>query len=576
MLEVILFFRRLVGLPYDLVVGIYQFFNSNFNESPRQRALILGLPAIVVAILGLVSIGTSQATSSTRLEPWYSNLNDKVDDQKAAIRTDLLKIEQEKLGMRNSPDSQLEPGDDSKTLEERQADKVEEFKELLKEQQIYLQKLIDLDPENHEHRFELAQTYSSTNGDQQRAIMSKLAPEDKAVFYKAHAYMARLYHARSQQAISKSQKFSLLAKAKIHADHWLKQQPDERVPKEIKARVLQEEERYNEAYDLYKDLFDDEPAFYRQMVQINIARETPENNDSVLNSALQKFKARLIRNKQDDTPVWANSWTHIVRCLLIQKDYAGAVSELEAESNRERDKDRQSFLQNEIGQVYTQWAISNFDLSKSLEERRKNLERLKEAYNRNNNSVPARTYLARYANTDPELANEARKIYNPTTDRKAPAVVLSDLGARALREHDYTSAIDYFERAKEGRPNDPLILNNLAYSYLVSEEKETTNQALYLINDAILKLQNNNVGSARQYLSYLLHTRGTALMRLSRLEEAAASFELSLSERPDHIETLESLIQCYEGRLDEQAEFVRAYLKDLKARESQNNSQQEN
>ena len=129
--------------------------------------------------------------------------------------------------------------------------------------------------------------------------MSKLAPEDKAVFYKAHSYMARQYFVQSQAVVSKSQKLFLLGKAKIHAEHWLTQQPDEQQPKEIMARVLQEEERYNDAYDLYEDLFEIEPAFYNEMVQINKARETPENNDSVLNSATKQFKARLARNKQN-------------------------------------------------------------------------------------------------------------------------------------------------------------------------------------------------------------------------------------------------------------------------------------
>ena len=97
-------------------------------------------------------------------------------------------------------------------------------------------------------------------------------------------------------------------------------------------------------------------------------------------------------------------------------------------------------------------------------------------------------------------------------------MALSDLGARALREHDYASAIDYFERANKGNPDDPIILNNLAYTYLVSEEKETTEQALYLINEAINKLLNNsNSANLRVHLSSFYHTRGTALMRLLSL-----------------------------------------------------------
>ena len=576
MLEVIMFFRRLVRLPYDLAIGIYQFFNSNFNESPKQRTLMLGLPAILVAILGLAFLGLSQASKTSRLEPWYSNLSDKIDDQKKAIALDVKKIRQEKLSER-SDDSQTAPADDGKTLEKREAEKLEEHKELLEDQRIYLQKLIDLDPANYEHRFKLAQTYSGTSSNQQRAIMSKLAPEDKAVFYKAHSYMAREYFVQSQKAVSKRQKLFLLGKAKIHAEHWLTQQPDERQPREIIARVLLQEERYNDAYDLFEDLFEVEPAFYNEMVQINKARNTPENNDSVLNSASKQFKARLARNKQNHTNVWVTSWNHIINCLVLKNDFKTAIAELEAEWNRERDDTRKAFLQKQIGQVYTVWAQHQSNPNRSVEQRRANLNQLREAFKRDSSSILARNLITQYVNNDPELADEAKIIYDPTTDRDAPAMALSDMGARALREHDYGIAIDYFERANKRNPNNPLILNNLAFSYLKSEEEETTVKALFLVNEAIDKLLNNsNSANLRRHLSSLHHTRGFALLRLSRLEEAAASFELSLSERPEHIATLESLVQCYEGRLDEQAEFVRGYLKELKARESQNNSQQEN
>ena len=577
MLEVIMFFRRLVRMPRDLATGVFRVFNSNFNETPKQRAMMLGLPAVGIAILGLAFLGLSQASKNSRLEPWYSNLSDKIDDKKTAIRADLQKIRQEKLSKRNGNDSDLRPTDGGQTLEEREAEKQEELDELLAEQQIYLQKLIDLDPGNHEHRFALAQTYDNSKSNQLRAIMNTLAPEDKAVFYKAHSHMARLYYAQSQAVTTKNEKLLLLEKARIHADHWLTQQPDENTPKEIKARVFQEEERYNDAYEIYEKLFKGEPAYYVEMVRINNERGTPENNKSVLNSARKQFKARLTRNKQDDSSVWVNSWMHIIKCRVIEKNFETAIAELEAEWNRERDDTRKAFLEKEIGTVYTVWANSEFRINGSLEERRANLDRLREAIKRDNKSVLARNLITRYVNNDPALADEAKIIYDPTTDRDAPALALSDLGARALREHDYASAIDYFERASKGNPDNPLILNNLAYSYLVSEEKETSDQALYLVNEAIDKLLNNEShGKARIHLSSLYHTRGTALMRLSRLEEAAASFELSLSERPEHILTLESLVQCYEGRLDEQAEFIRGYLKELKAIESQNNAQQEN
>ena len=113
---------------------------------------------------------------------------------------------------------------------------------------------------------------------------------------------------------------------------------------------------YNDAYEIYEKLFKGEPAYYVEMVRINNERGTPENNKSVLNSARKQFKARLTRNKQDDSSVWVNSWMHIIKCRVIEKDFETAIAELEAEWNRERDDTRKAFLQKQIGQVYTLWA----------------------------------------------------------------------------------------------------------------------------------------------------------------------------------------------------------------------------
>ena len=563
-----MFFRRLFGLPYDLAVGISGFFRSNWNTSTKQRALMLGLPAIVIAILGLAALGVSQGITKSRLEPWYLTKKEKTDREIASVGAELTKVRkqgaviQTEGGGGNSENGGM-------TLEEKIAQLDKEGEGLVKEKQIYLQKLVDIAPKNSNYRFELAQTYQGRNNDKYQAILNKLAPEDKAVFYKAHSLMARIYFGQAQQSKARHQRMLLYNKAIAQAENCLTQQPDDQTAKEIKARVLQDQERYVDAYKVYEELFDIEPAYYLPMVQINIAKGTPENNDSVIDRAYSKFKAKLVRNENDDTDIWVNSWQHIIRCLLIKKDFERAIADLEAELYRERDIARQNHLREVIGQVYSAWAAdANYQRTKSLDERRVILERLREAKKRNPKSPQTLLQLSSIINTDPELAEEARKIYNPSNDPNAPPGVLSHLGAKALQENDYSSAIYYFEKANSANPNNPVLLNNLAYAYLVSEEKETADRALYLINDAIVRLRNTT--NDKRYLSELHHTRGTALMRLSRMEEAAASFELSLSFRPDHIATIESLVQCYEGRLDQEAQFCRNYLIELKARDTDN------
>ena len=569
MLEVIMFFRRLFGLPYDLVTGTTRFFRTNWNTSVKQRALMLGLPAVVVAGLAMVLLGVSQGITKSRLEPWYLNEKEKNDRDIASLSAELTKIR--KLGA-VVPGEGEEPEDsenEGMTLEEEDAKLVKEGEELIKKKQILLEKLVDLAPKDSKYRFELAQTYRGRNNDKYQAIIRKLAPDDKAVFYKAHAAMARQYFALAQQSKARNQKMAYFEKARVQAEHCLTQQPEDQFAREIKARVLQDSGQFTAAYNVYEELFDIEPAYYLAMVQVNEARGTPENNDSVLERAYTKFKARLKQNENDDIAIWVNSWDNIVRCLLIKKDYELAIKELQAELDRERKEPRQVYLRERIGDVYSTWAVtSDYQGTEDLAQRKIILERLREAIKRNPKSAQTQLQLSYIVNHDPELSEEARKIYDPSKDPSAPPGVLSHLGAKALQENDYKNAIYYFEQANAANPNDPVLLNNLAYAYLVSEEKETADRALYLINDAIKRLQENPNGD--KYLSELHHTRGTALMRLSRMEEAAASFEISLSYRPDHISTLESLIQCYEGRLESEADFCRAYLDELKASESEN------
>jgi tetratricopeptide (TPR) repeat protein len=108
-------------------------------------------------------------------------------------------------------------------------------------------------------------------------------------------------------------------------------------------------------------------------------------------------------------------------------------------------------------------------------------------------------------------------------------------------------------------PKDADLLNNLAFAYLTSDA-QNAERALFLVDEALQLLppvlENNDP------LSHFHHTRGTALLALDRITEAAASFELALQYRPDNPGILESLVKCYTGRDEKQAA---AYQKQLDA-----------
>ena len=119
--------------------------------------------------------------------------------------------------------------------------------------------------------------------------------------------------------------------------------------------------------------------------------------------------------------------------------------------------------------------------------------------------------------------------------------------------------------ARKKSPGNSAILNNLAYSYLVCENRNPE-RALKLVDEAIRSLENNP--EAKIARSNFYDTRGTALMQMNRMTEAAAAFEIAIQDRPNNRQILESLVKCYEGNNLSPG----IYLERLKKLDEQNNA----
>jgi Flp pilus assembly protein TadD len=144
---------------------------------------------------------------------------------------------------------------------------------------------------------------------------------------------------------------------------------------------------------------------------------------------------------------------------------------------------------------------------------------------------------------DPEVAEAAKEVYNPYEHFGAPASVLNELGSAAMKKDDFDGAVRFFELARKKDPDNPMILNNLSYSWLRSNDQDA-NRALQLVDQGLRLISGNNRWG--RYRSNFLDTRGTALVRLERYEEAIAAFEKALTTRPNDIGLLTQLTECYE------------------------------
>lgn len=540
-------FKRLLTRPFSL-------FNSS-SDSEQNQALMYGLPAILLAVGALIVLGLSQFGRAERLESWYAGLLQTAQRNYQRERASLDNLEK----LASNQDESAESEDSILTQINEAKAAVDFHKE---SEQVYLEKLMDLNPEKSDYKYQLAMSYADVDKGKQRALLGALAPDSKAVFHKAHVDLAQDYFRLAEQSKNYAEKKELLKRAEIHADHCLVLDKENNIAMLIKAMVLEQKQNYLESYKIYDKLFEKEPAFFRQLA--NLSPKLNLDANSAINQAIVRFQNRLDEVKDDETLVWVNCWTNLVDCWRRQEQYDVAVRELQAELSKQTQPVRKKFLNDQLANVYSRWAaivLSNNEATP--EERTQAVENLRLAHQKQPNNPITLETLAQIVVTDEELSARAQQIYDPYKDPDPPASVLSQLGSKALGISDYDQAVELFEKARVKSPNNATVLNNLAYSYLVCEER-SPNKALGLVEDGIRLLKGSS--SEERYISYLNHTKGTALMQLGRMEEAVASFESALKLRPNNAEIVESLIRCYEGRIDSQSNIYREYLDVVKAK----------
>jgi tetratricopeptide (TPR) repeat protein len=137
------------------------------------------------------------------------------------------------------------------------------------------------------------------------------------------------------------------------------------------------------------------------------------------------------------------------------------------------------------------------------------------------------------------------KVLDDLTEADASPLVLNQLGNRALIRKEFSAAIRYYEKARKKSPKDAAILNNLAFTYIIADEDHRDLElAVQLVDEAIENLPANIDPRTK---STFLHTKATALKQAEQFEEALALFAEGLKARPDHVDSLKSVIDCYLG-----------------------------
>ena len=517
----------------------------DFKKFRRRHALWFGLPSIILATFGISAIYLARSDSSS-LESRYLQLAQQIGEERQQVQKEFSDQVNRIRRESQTAAEQQEQLELLKSVQEK------EYQDLLQTEKLYLEKLIKLNPNEDKYLYQLALACFAENEQASafrgRAIMEQLAPLADAGYAPAHLWWAsQLQLVISSGRLEKQQALEQANVAMIHIGHHLKRDPQSKAALELKGGLAVFLDRWFDARDAYAQLFETEPFYFVNLVEANNRINRSEANQNILLTA----RNRLLSNLREPMEVdrWVKTVELLALCYRRLNDFQTGINRFDQEkswilSNDSGDSLGKGFMLDQlISGLYIGWQEYAYQDRKEFTEQDFNL--IKEAFQRNPKSPVVLQKLTNMGLFGKEsIAAKAMELYDPGQDGDPPHQVLTELGTKALSNDDFDKAVRYFEQARQKNPKNPQLLNNLAYAYL-KMTPPSPERALKLVNDAILVASQSPL--ANSVLTFFYDTKGTALMELGRYEEAIASLELALRDRPNNRKTIEALIECYQA-----------------------------
>jgi hypothetical protein len=534
---------------------------DGFDDNLRRQAFYYGLPAVLLAIFGLLAMYFA-SSDSRQLERRYLRLAEEASQERKDQEAELKRLRQSRRIVEGSVSANTEE------QSSRDEAKLAEIFASFKAERLYWEKLISLQPEESKYLFNIAQSciaesvfrkeFSLGNeeslriseglANRGRSLMGALADPGQTGYPPAHLWWAQsLEQAVLSGQIPMEQAKNLAGLALTHADHYLSREVQAKEGLVIKSRMAALLERWQDAKDAVQILFQGDPNYFRDLAALNLRLNRASDNAEVFRLA----KSRLLPTLRNELPieVWQNTWSNLYIAMTAINDYPELIRNLTEESAKIASKGNPddfgkiAFLNEILSATY----FGQFrQLNPNIERvRRGDLELLKRAYDsfpRNPDLLNMLTDLG--FSDDPQTAAAAKAIYDPANVADPPPSVLIALGNQAVRTQQFDSASELFEQTMRKGLRTPQLLNNLAYSYLKSSQPNPE-RALLLSNDAIRMA--SQTPEQQGMLTFLYDTQGAALKQLQRYSEAIVSFETALRDRPNNRSILQHLVDCYEA-----------------------------
>jgi tetratricopeptide (TPR) repeat protein len=588
-MQILFFLRYLALLPVDFAKYVWTTILNFQSATPRQRAMLFSLPAVFTAITGLTLLGISSTLRESTLLTRYRGLAEGVNAEFKKEFLNFVRIQNEKKNANLNPQepvrqnpSEPQAITEGKTDEDPELTALrEKLREMRDEEILYWQKLINLQPSNDEFRYRHALAHQFLDNSRMLTLLTSIAPPKQPGYKDAHLWLAEYYHALANQN-PRLQKV-LMGEAINHADQCLLQEKANETALQIKGEALFRLGQYESASEVFVDVVKLNPTKFLALVELNELRRIPASeNELFLRTAKIELKKRL-KIERNVVSQWERNITALVQCLSRLRELPEIRDEmaLERKALEKSDDKTIRFLIIDrllgdaiLADVEQRIADYRVKVKPSEEQLAALITDIKEAKallpERGNYKAEGIKRLAVGLGIEfPTLQQASLEIYDPATDPNPPAFVYDRLGVADLLNQNYSSAIQNLEKAINLDPENPTILNNLAFAYLSRNTRESANQAV-LYSELALKALEGAPQSSRDPLlmSNFHHTRGSALMAIGDYVKAAGYFEQSLIGRPTHKGTLESLVKCFDTFNQQKADYYRQLLDKVIADES--------
>ena len=335
------------------------------------------------------------------------------------------------------------------------------------------------------------------------------------------------------------------------------------VPTIEQAQKLEREKAFDKAFEAYKKLFEKNPIHYRDLMRISRILNQQSELGPILQSAYDRFLRQVEQNRQGSMEEWVKAWNELViisrlggESKKIEKALLDELKTFKSQVGQE------VFLKKQLASVYANLAVK-MGRSAAGEAKGQQLKHLARAFELDDQSRIAKQWLT-ILGFDEEIGDQARAVYDPSKDENTPWLVDSELAYRVLGTNNFERAVELYETARKKAPQNPQILNNLAYSYL-KLAKPSPEKSLQLVDQALAALKRMQLNKQQQNQIYgsFLDTRAEALRQLGRMEDSAETYEMALQYRPKNRELLENLVKLYSDLDEKKAELFRRKLESL-------------